>query len=133
MNKCMLSGRLTKDAELSYIASTNTPKIVFTIAVDRNYQKDKNNKKSDFINCEMLGKGAEALNQYLTKGKPIMVEGELNIDQYQDQEGNKKSFTKIKVDRVEFQQGSKEGNQASNNNNNSNDNFEPIDDGDIPF
>lgn len=124
MNKIFLSGRLVKDAELSYIPSTQTPKATFTIAVDRNYQKDKNNKKSDFINCEMLGKGAEALNQYLTKGKPIMVEGELNIDQY-EKDGEKRSFTKIKVDRVEFQQGTKEANTSND--------FQPVDDTDIPF
>ena len=49
MNKIILTGRLVRDAELSYIASTATPKMSFSIAVERNYQKDKNNKKVDFI------------------------------------------------------------------------------------
>ena len=56
MNKIIISGRLVRDSELSYIASTATPKISFTLAVERNYQKDKNNKKVDFINMEMIGK-----------------------------------------------------------------------------
>ena len=101
MNKIIISGRLVRDAELSYIASTATPKISFTLAVERNYQKDKNNKKVDFINCEQLGKHVENLCQYVTKGKQILVEGELNIDNY-EKDGEKRSFTKVKVDRLEF-------------------------------
>ena len=101
MNKVVLTGRLVRDAELSYIASTSTPKMSFSIAVERNYQKDKNNKKVDFINCEQLGKHVENLCQYVTKGKQILVEGELNIDNY-EKDGEKRSFTKVKVDRLEF-------------------------------
>ena len=101
MNRVILTGRLTRDAELSYIASTATPKMSFSIAVERNYQKDKNNKKVDFINCEQLGKHVENLCQYVTKGKQILVEGELNIDNY-EKDGEKRSFTKVKVDRLEF-------------------------------
>ena len=101
MNKVVLTGRLVRDAELSYIASTSTPKMSFSMAVERNYQKDKNNKKVDFINCEMIGKRTENLCQYITKGKQILVEGELNIDNY-EKDGEKRSFTKVKVDRLEF-------------------------------
>ena len=101
MNKVILVGRLVRDSELSYIASTSTPKMSFSMAVERNYQKDKNNKKVDFINCEQLGKHVENLCQYVTKGKQILVEGELNIDNY-EKDGEKRSFTKVKVDRLEF-------------------------------
>lgn len=101
MNKIIISGRLVRDAEFSYIASTATPKISFTLAVERAYQKDKNNKKVDFINMEMIGKHTENLCQYVTKGKQILVEGELNIDNY-EKDGEKRSFTKVKVDRLEF-------------------------------
>ena len=65
----MLTGRLVKDAEMSFLPGTGMPKITFTIAVDRAYQKDKNNKKVDFIACEQIGKHTEKLAQYLTKGK----------------------------------------------------------------
>ena len=43
-NKILLTGRVVRDAELAYIPGTGTPKLVFTIAVERSYQKDKNNK-----------------------------------------------------------------------------------------
>ena len=101
MNKIILVGRTTKDAELGFIGVTGTPKMTFTLAVERAYQKDKNNKKVDFINCEMIGKHTENLCQYVTKGKQILVEGELNIDNY-EKDGEKRSFTKVKVDRLEF-------------------------------
>lgn len=128
MNKVILSGRLTKDSELSYIASTQTPKMSFSLAVERNYQKDKNNKKVDFINCEMLGKHCENLNQYVTKGKLILIEGELNIDNY-DKDGERRTYTKVKVDRLEFLGG------GENKGNNDKNEFQPIDEDfdDIPF
>ena len=129
MNLVIQSGRLTKDAELSYIASTQTPKLAFTLAVERNYQKDKNNKKVDFINYEMLGKGAESLATYLTKGKKILINGEMNIDQYQ-KNGENKSFTKVKVDRIEFIDGNK---QENNNSYSKEQEFQPAEDEDIPF
>ena len=130
MNKIVLTGRLTRDAELGFIPVTGTPKMTFSIAVDRNYQKKGAEKKVDFINCEMLGQRAEKLSQYVTKGKAILVEGELNIDNY-EKDGEKKSFTKVKVDRLEFLAGN------SNNENKANANtleFQEIDDNDdIPF
>ena len=130
MNKVVLTGRLTKDTELGYIGATGTPKMTFTLAVERNYQKDKNNKKVDFINMEMIGQHTEKLAQYVTKGKAVLVEGELNIDNY-EKDGERRSFTKVKVDRLEF--------LASNNNNENKTNANTLDfqevgnDEDIPF
>ena len=132
MNKVVLTGRLVRDAELSYIASTSTPKMSFSIAVERNYQKDKNNKKVDFINCEQLGKHVENLCQYVTKGKQILVEGELNIDNY-EKDGEKRSFTKVKVDRLEFL-GSTTTEKKTNTNALEFTDFQEVDnDEDIPF
>ena len=133
MNKIILTGRTTKDAELSFLGATGTPKITFTLAVERNYQKDKNNKKVDFINCEMLGQHTEKLCQYVTKGKSILVEGELNIDQY-EKDGEKRSYTKVKVDRLEFLAGSNNTESKSNDKVLEFDNFQEVgNDEDIPF
>ena len=107
MNKILLTGRLVKDAEMSFLPGTGMPKVTFTVATDRAYQKDKNNKKVDFIPAEMIGKHVEKLAQYLTKGKMIGIEGELNIDQY-EKDGQKRSFTKVKVERLEFLGGGKQ-------------------------
>ena len=130
MNKVILSGRVTRDAELSYIPNAGVPKLSFGLAVERNYQKDKNNKKVDFINMEMIGQHTEKLAQYVTKGKAVLVEGELNIDNY-EKDGERRSFTKVKVDRLEFLAGN------SNNENKTNANaldFQEVgNDEDIPF
>ena len=107
MNKIMLTGRFVKDAEMTFLPGTGRPKVTGTVATDSAYQKDKNNKKVDFIACEQIGKHTEKLAQYLTKGKMIGVEGELNIDQF-EKDGQKRSFTKVKVDRLEFLGGGKQ-------------------------
>ncbi len=133
MNKIIISGRLVRDAELSYIASTATPKMNFSMAVERNYQKDKNNKKVDFINCEMIGKHTENLCQYVTKGKQILVEGELNIDNY-EKDGEKRSFTKVKVDRLEFLGGNSNTNTENKQGNEYKvEEFNDFDEDEIPF
>ena len=133
MNKIILTGRLVKDAEIGFIGETGTPKMTFTLAVERNYQKDKNNKKVDFINCEMLGQHTEKLCQYITKGKSLLIEGELNIDQY-TKDDEKRSYTKVKVDRLEFLAGSNNTESKSNDKVLEFDNFQEVgNDEDIPF
>ena len=131
MNKVVLTGRLVKDSELNYIGATGTPKMVFSLAVERNYQKDKNNKKVDFINCEQLGKHVENLCQYVTKGKQILVEGELNIDNY-EKDGEKRSFTKVKVDRLEFLGGATTEKKTNTDTLEFTD-FQEVDNDEIPF
>ena len=126
MNKIVLVGRLVRDCEPSVLPGTGTGKITFTLAIDRAYQKDKNNKKVDFIPVEMIGNHTTKLAQYMTKGKQVAVEGELNIDVY-EKNGEKKSFTKVKADRVEFVGGGKtEVNTLP-------DEFKAIDDEELPF
>lgn len=125
MNKIVLVGRLVRDCEPSVLPGTGTGKITFTLAVDRAYQKDKNNKKVDFIPVEMIGNHTTKLAQYMTKGKQVALEGELNIDVY-EKNGEKKSFTKVKADRVEFVGGGKQENTLPNQ-------FEAIDDEELPF
>lgn len=140
-NKVTLIGRLVRDGELGFIPSTGTGKLTYTLAVERAYQKDKQNKKVDFINCEAIGSHCEKLAQYVTKGKLVLVEGELNIDQY-EKDGEKRSFTKVKVDRLVFMPTSKGEN--TENNQTFTPSFEPpkgldpngfqaIDDDEIPF
>ena len=104
MNNIILSGGITRDAELTFIGQTGTPKMSFSLAVERGYQKKGEEKRVDFINCEMLGAHVEKLSQYITKGKQIVVEGELNIDSYM-KDDERKTSTKVKVDKLEFQRG----------------------------
>ena len=91
LNNITLIGRLTRDPELKYLNSGKA-KCIFTLAVDRGYQD-----KTDFIRCETWGKTAENTAEYMAKGRMCAVEGELNIDKYED-----KYYTKVNCNRVVF-------------------------------
>lgn len=100
MNCIILSGRLTKDPEVRY---TQTGKVVatFTLAVNRPFAKE-GEPKADFFNCQVWGKQAEALGNYIHKGDPLLVEGRLQIRQYTDKTNAKRWITEIICDRTEF-------------------------------
>lgn len=104
MNNCSFTGRLTKNPELKYIAGSGTPALSFTLAVDRNYTNRQGRREADFINMEVLGKGAEKLETMLTKGMLIGVDGSLRINNYIDKEGKANSFTSIRVNNITFLQ-----------------------------
>ena len=99
MNNIQLIGRITKDLELKQ--GSNTSMCSFTIAVNRKFAKE-GQQKADFINVICFGKVAENLVKYQGKGSQIGVIGSLNIDQYQDQEGNNRTFTKVVANEIEL-------------------------------
>ena len=103
MNICIFSGRLTKDAETRY---TQSGKCVcsFGLAVDTGFG---DNKKTVFLNCSVWNK--EALAQYLTKGKPVIVHGEYTEREWQAQDGSQRKTAEIVVREIEFQQGQPKG------------------------
>ena len=103
MNICIFSGRLTKDAETRF---TQSGKCVcsFGLAVDTGFG---DNKKTVFLNCSVWNK--EALAQYLTKGKPVIVHGEYTEREWQAQDGSQRKTAEIIVREVEFQQGQPKG------------------------
>ena len=96
MNKLILTGRLTKDPEVKAIGDNNMV-AKFTIAVNRNYKDKDGNRPADFIPCEAFGKTAEFVSNYITKGRLVEVEGECRVDQYQNEAGENRSFTKCHV------------------------------------
>lgn len=101
MNICTFSGRLTRDAELRYTTSGKGV-VNFTLAVDFGFGE---NKGSAFIDCVKWN--GEKLEPYLTKGKPVIVSGELQQESWQDKEGNKRSKLKLNIQSFDFQQGEK--------------------------
>ena len=77
-------GNLTRDAELRYIPS-GTALCTFTLATNRSYtSNDEKREETLFIDCTLWGKRAEALKDYLTKGKQVMVQGRLKLDRWED-------------------------------------------------
>ncbi|WP_460292437.1 single-stranded DNA-binding protein [Clostridium tertium] len=134
MNKVILIGRLTKDPELNFAAGTGTAVARFTLAVTRPFKKDE----TDFINCIAFNKRAEAIAQYLTKGRQLAVTGSIRTGSYDAKDGTKRYTTDIVVDSFEFiGQGNNnnQGNTSSNNfsQNSFEDEMMPEDMGDCPF
>ena len=100
MNNIVLLGRLTKDAD---IRSTQSGKVVasFTLAVDRPYTQN-GKREVDFIACQIWGKSAEVLGKSVHKGQRILLEGRLQIRQYTDKNGNKRTAAEVVAERFEF-------------------------------
>ncbi|HBG7673411.1 TPA: single-stranded DNA-binding protein [Clostridioides difficile] len=101
MNQVVLVGRLTRDPELKYIPGTGTAVASFTIAVDRNYINKDGKRDTDFIPIEVIGKSAEYCANYITKGKLVALEGNIRVDNYQTQSGEKRTFTKVSTKSVQ--------------------------------
>lgn len=98
MNNVNLIGRLTKDPELRYTAN-NFPMCSFTLAIDR---QGKEEKKTNFIPVKVLGKTAENVAKFLSKGKLAGVEGEIQTDSYEAKDGSKRYTWEVFAYRVEF-------------------------------
>ena len=83
-NKVILLGNLTRDPQLSYLPS-QTPVCEFGLAVNRRWRGQDGQQKEDtcFIDCRCYGKQAETFNQYMNKGKPVLVEGRLQLDTWE--------------------------------------------------
>ena len=96
MNKLIITGRLCRDPEVKAIGENNMV-AKFTVAVNRNYKDKDGNRPADFIPCEAFGKTAEFISNYVTKGRLVEVDGEMRVDQYQNGEGENRTFTKCHV------------------------------------
>jgi len=101
VNKVILVGNLGRDAELRYTpggAAVATLNLATTeVWNDKAGQKQE---KTEWHRVVLWGKQAESLQEYLTKGKQIYVEGRLQTRQWDDKDGNKRYTTEIKADRI---------------------------------
>jgi single-strand DNA-binding protein len=103
-NKVILVGNLTRDPELRY-----TPKGMaiakIGLAVNRNWTSESGEKKEEvtFVDVDIFGRTAENVAQYMKKGRPILVEGRLRLDQWDDkQTGQKRSRLGVVAETVQF-------------------------------
>jgi single-strand DNA-binding protein len=104
VNKVLLMGNITRDIEMRQFPSGGSIG-KFTIAVNERY-KDRNEQwqeRANFIDCEVFGRKAEVMAQYLGKGKPVFIEGKLRLDKWEDkQSGENRSKLKVVVDDFQF-------------------------------
>ena len=103
-NKVILAGNLTRDPELRYTPK-GTAIAKIGLAINRNWTSETGEKKEEvtFVDVDAFGKTAEIIGQYLKKGRPILVEGRLRLDQWDDkQTGQKRSRLGVVMESFQF-------------------------------
>ncbi len=103
-NKVLLMGNLTRDPEVRYTPK-GTAIANLGLAVNRAYTTESGEQKEEvtFVDIEVWGRQAETAGQYLSKGRPVFIEGRLKLDQWDDKDsGQKRSKLKVVAERVQF-------------------------------
>ncbi|MDP6547099.1 MAG: single-stranded DNA-binding protein [Phycisphaerae bacterium] len=110
-NKVILAGNLTRDPQLSY-TPTQTPVVDFGMAINRRWrgQDGQQREETCFVDCRSFGRQAETINQYLSKGRPVLVEGRLHFSSW-EKDGRKHSKLRVTVENFQFL-GSAQGSQG---------------------
>lgn len=113
-NKIILIGNLTRDPQLSYLPS-QTPVCEFGLATNRRWKSQDGQQREEtcFIDCRAFGKQAETLNQYLSKGRQLFVEGRLSFDTWETQDGQKRSKHRVTIENFQFLDGGQGGARAA--------------------
>ncbi len=109
LNKVMLIGNLTRDPEVKYTPKGNAV-CDLGLALNDSYKAQDGTIKETvtFIDVEVWGRTAENCKQYLTKGRPVFIEGNLKLDQW-EQDGQKRSKLKVRAITVQFLGGGQGG------------------------
>ena len=102
LNHITIMGRLTRDPELRRTGS-GIAVASFTVAVDRDFGKNENGEKeTDFIDCVAWRQTGEFISKYFAKGRMIVVDGRLEMRDWTDKEGNKRTSAEIVVANAYF-------------------------------
>ena len=113
MNKVILSGRLTRDAEVRYSqGEASTAVARFLLAVDRQFKRDGDDQTADFINCVAFGRTGEFFERFGKKGTKFLVEGRIQTGSYTNKDGQKVYTTDVVVETAEFAES--KGNGSAN-------------------
>ena len=91
-NKVIIAGNLTRDPELRYTSSGRAVSRI-SVAVNRQWRDPETNEKKEevtFVDVDVWGKQAEVIGQYLKKGRPILIEGRLKMDTWEDKQTQQK-------------------------------------------
>jgi single-strand DNA-binding protein len=117
LNRVFLIGNLTRDPEVRYTPS-GTAVAQFGLATNRRWkdrQSGEMREEATFVDIEVWGKQAELAGQYLSKGRPVFIEGRLRLDQWEDRNtGQKRSRLKVVGERFQFLGGRGEGGGGAN-------------------
>lgn len=102
-NRIVLVGNITRDPQLTYTAA-NVAVCKFGIATNHQWKDKEGNKREDvcFVDCTVFGRAGETFNQYMAKGRSVLVEGRLQLNQWTTPEGEKKSKHAVLVENFTF-------------------------------
>ncbi|MGJ8652620.1 MAG: single-stranded DNA-binding protein [Opitutaceae bacterium] len=102
-NKVILMGNLTRDPE-TRVTATGLTICKLGLAVSRVYSTKDGERKEEttFVDIDAFGKQAEVITKYMRKGKPIHVEGRLRLDQWEGQDGQKRSKLNVVLENFQF-------------------------------
>ncbi len=136
-NKVIIMGNLVRDPELKYLPS-GTPVANLSIAVNDRYKKDGETvEKVSYFDIVVFARQAENCNEYLSKGRPVLVEGRLQQRRWEAQDGANKSKIEIVASNVIFLgSGSGSGSgggRPKDSSSGSGGNYETVSEDDIPF
>ena len=103
MNRVILMGRLTRDAEMRYSQGESSTAIArFSLAVDRRFRREGDEQTADFINCVAFGRTAEFMERFGRKGTKFVAEGRIQTGSYTNKDGQRVYTTDVVVESVEF-------------------------------
>ena len=141
MNKVILMGRLTKDPEVRYTQTNNTLVSSFSLAVNRRFARQGEERQADFINVVAWSKLGEFCSKYFKKGQQVGVIGRLQVRNWDDEQGQKHYITEVVAEEAYFADSKRDAttdttnfeNTFGSNIANVSPEFEVTSDDDLPF
>ena len=102
MNKVILMGRLTRDPEVRYTQTNNTLVATFSLAVNRRFVRQGEERQADFINIVAWGKQGEFCSKYFKKGQQVGIIGRIQTRNWEDDKGQKHYVTEVIAEEAYF-------------------------------
>ncbi len=143
MNKVILMGRLTRDPEVRYTQTNNTLVSSFSLAVNRRFVRQGEERQADFINIVAWSKLGEFCSKYFKKGQQVGVIGRIQTRTWDDEQGQKHYVTEVVAEEAYFADSKREGDMGVSNSfentfgsniaNNVSSEFETSSNDDLPF
>lgn len=112
MNKVILMGRLTRDPEVRYTQTNNTLVASFSLAVNRRFARQGEERQADFINVVAWSKTGEFVSKYFKKGQQVGVIGRLQTRNWDDEQGKKHYITEVVAEETYFADSRRDGMQS---------------------
>ena len=116
MNKIILLGRLTKAPEIRFSQTNNIKVASFSLAVNRKYVKEGEERQADFFNIVGYSKLADFIEKYLKQGVQICVLGRLQTRNYEDKNGIRRYVTEVIAEEAYFADSKRDGDMGGNTN-----------------